>query len=128
MEMMMPKHAKEDKPSKFAWAKVDPVEEKYLAKEFAEKMKTVTISYDPPSDEFYKERIKTLEKRITELEAELNEAKRVSAEMVSLYEQGAESLSRNETRSDEIIAKKNEEIQMAKEAIYLAAMREVALR
>lgn len=128
MEMMMPKHAKEDKPSKFAWAKVDPVEEKYLAEEFAEKMKTLAISYDPPKDEFYKERIKTLEKRITELEAELNEAKRVSAEMVLLYEQGAESLSRNEARSDEIIAKKNEEIQMAKEAIYLAAMREVSLR
>ena len=128
MEMMMPKHAKEDKPSKFAWAKVDPVEEKYLAEEFAEKLKTLTISYDPPSDEFYKERIKTLEKRVAELEAELNEAKRDAAAMTSLYEHGAESLSRNEARSDEIIAKKNEEIQMAKEAIYLAAMREVALR
>ena len=132
MEMMMPKHAKEDKPSKFAWAKVDPVEEKYLAEEFAEKMKTATqtvkISYDPPKDEFYKERIKTLEKRIAELEAELNEAKRDAAAMTSLYESGAESLSRNEARSDEIIARKNEEIQMAKEAIYLAAMREVALR
>ena len=86
------------------------------------------FSWQPMPDEFYKERIKTLEKRITELEAELNEAKREAAGIAALYESGAESLSRNEARSDEITARKNEELEMAKEAIYLAAMREVALR
>lgn len=88
----------------------------------------LNFSWQPMPDEFYKERIKTLEKRIAELEAELNAAKREAAGMASLYERGAELLSRNEARSDEIIAKKNEEIEMAKEAIYLAAMREVAMR
>lgn len=86
------------------------------------------FSWQPMPDEFYKERIKTLEERIAELEAELKDAKRVSAEMVSLYEQCVEQLSRNEARSDEVIERKNEEIEMAKEAIYLAAMREVAMR
>ena len=77
---------------------------------------------------WYRERIKTLEQEIVRLKEELIDTKHNLAIMTSLYEQGAESIQRNEARSDEIIERKNEELEMAKEAIYLAAMREVALR
>ena len=86
------------------------------------------FSWQPMPDEFYKERIKTLEQEIVRLKEELIDTQHNLAVMTSLYEQGAESIQRNEARSDEIIERKNEEIEMAKEAIYLAAMREVSLR
>ncbi len=88
----------------------------------------VKFSWQPMPDEYYKARIKTLEKRIEELEEELEDTQHNLAIMTNFYEQGAESIQRNGARSDEIIERKNEEIEMAKEALYLAAMREVALR
>lgn len=90
--------------------------------------KEINFSWDPMPDEFYKARISTLEQEIVRLKEELIDTQHNLAVMTSLYEQGAESIQRNEARSDEIIERKNEEIEMAKEAIYLAAMREVALR
>lgn len=93
------------------------------------------FSWQPMPDEFYKERIKTLEAEIAKLKEELIDTQHNLAVMTSLYEQGAESLQRSEARSDAIIEQKNEEIEqkneeidMAKEAIYLAAMREVSMR
>lgn len=88
----------------------------------------VRFSWQPMPDEYYKARIKTLEKRIEELEEELEDTQHNLAIMTNFYEQGAESIQQNGARSDEIIERKNEEIKMAKEAIYLAAMREVSLR
>ena len=93
-----------------------------------DKHEEVKFSWQPMPDEYYKARIKTLEKRIEELEEELKEAQQNVAVMTHLYDHSAETVQRNEARSDEIIEGKNEEIDMAKEAIYLAAMREVALR
>ena len=92
------------------------------------KQKATNFSWQPMPDEFYKERIKTLEQEIVRLKEELIDTQHNLAIMTSLYEQGAESIQRNEARSDEIIERKNEELEMAKEAIYLAAMREVSLR
>lgn len=86
------------------------------------------FSWQPMPDEFYKERIKALEAEIIKLKEELIDTQHNLAVMTSLYEQGAESLQRSEARSDAIIEQKNEEIDMAKEAIYLAAMREVSMR
>ena len=78
--------------------------------------------------EYYKARIKHLEGEVARLTENLAEAEQSVAIMTQLYENSAESLQRAEARSDEIIAAKNDEIQMAKEAIYLAAMREVSMR
>lgn len=78
--------------------------------------------------EFYKARIKHLEDEVARLKEEVKETERNLAVMTNLYEASAESIQRNEARSDAIIEQKNDEIAMAKEAIYLAAMREVALR
>ena len=77
---------------------------------------------------WYKARIKQLEDELEILKENLREAEQSVAIMTQLYENSAESLQRSEARSDEVIAAKNEEIAMAKEAIYLAAMREVSLR
>ena len=77
---------------------------------------------------YYIARIRKLEADVARLDTELREAQHNVAIMTSLYEQSAERLSKNEARSDAIIEQKNDEIEMAKEAIYLAAMREVALR
>lgn len=91
------------------------------------KVEPVTIA-GVDNSYFYKERIKKLESEIIRLKEELIDTQHNLAIMTSLYEQGAESIQRNEARSDEIIERKNEEIEMAKEAIYLAAMREVSMR
>ena len=123
MEMMLPKHAKAETPAKFAW----------------DKEKEMKLSYTPPSDEYYKERIKTLENRIAELEEELmltkKNYKKTCADLAAMtvaYERGAESaqtaLQKSDDRYNAKIKKKDDEIQMAKEAIYLAALREVSLR
>ena len=77
---------------------------------------------------WYRAKIKHLQNENTNLNRALLDAKTEIARMTVLYEKSAESIQRNEARSDEIIERKNEEIEMAKEAIYLAAMREVSLR
>ena len=94
------------------------------------KAETNVLEKMTPEEEkaFYKARIKHLEEEIKLLRENLREAEQSVAIMTQLYENSAESLQRAEARSDEIIAAKNDEIQMAKEAIYLAAMREVSLR
>jgi Na+/phosphate symporter len=78
--------------------------------------------------EWYRAKIKHLQNENTNLNRALLDARNEIARMTVLYEKCAESIQRNEARSDEIIERKNEEIEMAKEAIYLAAMREVSLR
>ena len=94
------------------------------------KAETNVLEKMTPEEEnvFYKARIKHLEGEVARLTENLAEAEQSVAIMTQLYENSAESLQRAEARSDEIIAAKNDEIQMAKEAIYLAAMREVSLR
>ena len=95
-----------------------------------DKKDELTAKEMTPAEEraFYKARIKHLQDEVSRLEAELAEEKQSVAILTHLYENSAESLQRAEARSDEIIEAKNEEIAMAKEAIYLAAMREVSLR
>lgn len=78
--------------------------------------------------DYYIARIRKLEAEVASLTEDLKEAERNIGVLTHLYEHSAETISRNEARSDEIIESKNEELEMAKEAIYLAAMREVALR
>ena len=94
------------------------------------KAETNVLEKMTPEEEkaFYKARIKHLEEEIKWLRENLREAEQSVAIMTQLYENSAESAQRSEARSDEVIAQKNEEIAMAKEAIYLAAMREVSLR
>ena len=79
-------------------------------------------------NDYYIARIKRLETEVASLTEDLKEAERNIAILTNMYEQSAQSVQRNEARSDAIIEQKNEEIEMAKEAIYLAAMREVSLR
>ena len=79
-------------------------------------------------NDYYIARIKRLEMEVASLTEDLKEAERNIAILTNMYEQSAQSVQRNEERSDAIIEQKNEEIEMAKEAIYLAAMREVSLR
>lgn len=78
--------------------------------------------------DYYIARIRKLEAEVERLTAELKETQQNVAVMTHLYEHSAETIQRNEARSDAIIESKNEEIEMAKEAIYLAAMREVSMR
>lgn len=88
----------------------------------------VRFSWEPMPDEYYKEKIKALYAENNKLKEELENTQYNLAIMTNFYEQGAETIQKNGARSDKIIERKNEEIEMAKEAIYLAAMREVALR
>ena len=94
------------------------------------KAETNVLEKMTPEEEkaWYKARIRHLEDEIERIKENLREAEQSVAIMTQLYENSAESLQRSEARSDEIIEAKNEEIAMAKEAIYLAAMREVALK
>ncbi len=77
---------------------------------------------------WYRAKIKHLQNENTSLSRALLDARDEIARMTVLYEKSAESIHRHDARSVEIIERKNKEIEMAKEAIYLAAMREVSLR
>ena len=99
-------------------------------KPYKEKFQDIRTGIEAMAEscEYYKARIKKLEADVARLIKEKEELELNLAVMTNLYEHGSESLQRSEARSDEIIERKNEEIKMAKEAIYLAAMREVSLR
>ena len=86
------------------------------------------FSWQPPADEYYKERIKYLEGEIAKLKEEKAETERNLALMTNLYEQASENIQVSISKHDDAIERKNDEIELAKDAIYLAAMREAALR
>lgn len=99
-------------------------------KPYKEKFKEIRKGIEDMADscEFYKERIKFLEREVSRLADELGKAQGEVAYMTHMYEHGAEMLQLSRSRRDEMLEEKNKEIAMAKEAIYLAAMREVSLR
>ena len=103
----------------------DNVKEEAMGKH--DKQET-NFSWQPPADEYYKERIKYLEGEIAKLKEEKAETERNLALMTNLYEQASENIQVSISKHDDAIERKNDEIELAKDAIYLAAMREAALR
>lgn len=93
-----------------------------------DKPEVLTRMSEEEEKQFLKARIERLEKENKRLREELMQAKKEAAGMTGLYEKGAAATQTSVAKKDAIIKRKNDEIKMAKEAIYLAAMREVALR
>ena len=77
------------------------------------------IACEVPTDEYYKQRIK-------KLESELASARMEAASMTDLYETIAENSQRIVADKEMAIDRKNKEIELAKEAIYRAALREAS--
>lgn len=96
---------------------------KHEVKEDATVITTIT---DPEG--FYKERIKKLEADVARLTKEKEEMELNLAVMTNMYEQSAETIERYKAWNKDMQKRKNTEITKCKEAIFLAAMREVELR
>ena len=77
---------------------------------------------------YYIARIRKLEAEIQTLKEDLKDAEKDVATITALYEQTAEDLTRSDARYSELVGQRKDEMAMCKEAIFLAAIREVSLR
>lgn len=90
-----------------------------MGKHFKSEEEATMIACKIPTDEYYKQRIK-------KLESELASARMKAASMTGLYETIAENSQRIVADKEVTIDRKNKEIELAKEAIYRAALREAS--
>ena len=93
-----------------------------------DKPEVLTRMSQEEEKKFLEARISRLELENKRLREELMQAKKEAASMAGLYEKGAEATQTSVAKKDAIIKRKDDEIKMAKEAIYLAALREISLR